>query len=66
MRRPVREGDEVTVAYLAVRERGVVERVTDGGRTVEVVTEEGRVLRFRLGGSGHFVTADRSCRLIVE
>jgi len=45
---------------------GRVERVTDGGRTVDVVTEAGELLHFRLTGSGHFVSSDRSCRLIVE
>jgi hypothetical protein len=63
MRRLLREGDDVTIVYPAARERGTVEAVEDDGREVLVVTDDGEVLRFRLFASGHFMTADRGCRL---
>ena len=63
MRRVLHEGSEVTVLYLAATEDGVVVRVEDGGRAVEVVTENGQALRFQLMASAHYVTQDRSARL---
>ena len=49
------EGGSATVVHLAEREPAVIESVEDGGRLLVVVTESGRVLRFRLAGNGHFV-----------
>lgn len=66
MRRALAEGSKVTVVYLAAREPAVVEAVQDEGRSVVVVTEAGAVLHFRLIRSGHFVTKDRSCRLVID
>jgi hypothetical protein len=57
-------GAEVTVVYLSARETGVVEAVEDGGATAVVVTEHGELLRFHLGATGTFVTADHTCRLL--
>ena len=63
MRRILSEGMEVTVLYLAVSERGVVERVEEDGREVVVLTERDELLRFHLMASAHYVTRDRSARL---
>jgi hypothetical protein len=43
-----RVGDEVTVAYLSVMVTGVVAEVSDGLRSLGVLTEEGEALRFEL------------------
>jgi hypothetical protein len=64
-RRPLSEGSEVTVLFLAAREPGVVESMEDGGRTAVVLTESGSVLRFQLMASAHYITADRSARLLL-
>lgn len=66
MRRLPAEGEEVTVVYLAVRERAIVEAVQDAGRRVSVVTEEGALLHFHLArASAHFITSDGSARLML-
>lgn len=51
------------IHYLAVTERGTVERVEEGGRVVIVISESGAMLEFHLMASTHFVTRDRSARL---
>lgn len=56
----------MTVVYLGAREAAVVEVVEDGGRSLTVVTASDEVLRFRLGASGDFLTADRSARLVLR
>ncbi len=53
----------MTVLYLAATEDGVVVRVEEGGRAVDVVTENGQTLHFQLMASAHYVTQDRSARL---
>ncbi len=53
----------MTVLYLAATEDGVVVHVEEGGRAVDVVTENGQTLRFLLMASAHYVTQDRSARL---
>lgn len=63
VRRVLHEGSEVTVLYLAATEEGVVVRLEEGGRAVDVVTEHGQTLRFQLMASAHYVTQDRSARL---
>jgi hypothetical protein len=63
VRRLLTEGTDVTVRYLAASEAGVVERVEDAGHTVEVLTEQGELLRFHLMASAHYVTRDRAARL---
>jgi hypothetical protein len=64
LRTALLQGDDVDIVYLAARERGTVEAVEDGGRTLVIVAESGKVLHFRLFASGHFMTADRGCRLV--
>ena len=63
MRRVPTEGAEVTVVYLGTTEAGVIAEVRDDGRTLDVETLSGELLRFRLNATGWFVTADRSARL---
>jgi hypothetical protein len=63
MRRLPVEGAEVTVVYLGTTEPGVIAQVHDEGRTLDVETLRGELLRFRLNATGWFVTADRSARL---
>ena len=53
----------MTVVFLGVTEPGVIAAVFDDGRTVDVETLGGELLRFRLNATGWFVTADRSARL---
>jgi hypothetical protein len=63
LRRLPVEGAEVTVVYLGTTETGVIAKVSDGGRALDVETPDGELLHFRLNATGWFVTADRSARL---
>jgi hypothetical protein len=53
-------GDEVTVAYLSTRVRGVVAGIDDDVRSLEVHTEEGERLDFGLNrATGHYLADGR-------
>lgn len=47
-RRAPRVGAAVTISFLATRVRGAVEEVSDEGRRVLVLTEEGELIEFVL------------------
>jgi hypothetical protein len=66
MRVELREGDDVTVHYLASSEKGVIERIEGDGRSVVVVTQSDAVLEFHLMASAHYVTRDRAARLAAS
>jgi hypothetical protein len=54
-RRQPTVGTEVTVALLARPVRGTVEEVTDGGRRLTVLTEDGDLMEFALSqATGYF------------
>jgi hypothetical protein len=54
-RRQPTVGTAVTVALLAGHVRGTVEEVTDGGRRLTVLTEDGDLMEFALSqATGYF------------
>jgi hypothetical protein len=56
-----RVGDQVVVVFLAASVRGVVERVDEDLRGLEVLTEEGEELRFELSrATGSFVSGGQT------
>lgn len=65
MRRLPQLGGPATVVWLGAQEAGVIEAVGEGGREVDVVTESGELVRFRLGADGHFHAAGRAARLLL-
>jgi hypothetical protein len=60
-------GGRATVAYLAVRHEAVIEEVSDDGRRLTVVTDEGERLEFILRRrTGRFHTPDDAARLLLR
>jgi hypothetical protein len=53
-------GDEVTVAFLSVRVGGIVAEVNHGLRSLDVLTEDGETLTFRLNrATGRYLAGGR-------
>lgn len=64
-----RIGDAVTVAFLSVSVRGVVAEVSEGLRSVDVLTEEGDSFTFRLNpATGRYMAGGRQsgARLLFD
>ncbi len=69
LRRLPSVGERVRILYLGAQGRGAVERVSDDLHELDVVSEEGRLVRFRLNqATARFVAVgpDTGARLIFE
>jgi hypothetical protein len=66
LRRMVRPGDRVIVAFLGATVRGEVEHVNEQQRRLEVLTDEGDTIMFALSrATGQFVAEDASGARLV-